>query len=154
MPHGHRLSRLLTGPFILIVTPLCSVLKKELKEMLDLIRCYVPAIERKQRVLNGRLRKMKDVKLVYCLRSEHVYLLLFSQIIDMFSMKLGDASDTEQQAGDSNINPDSSVPIATELSEVLELSKMCLRAIQNLQDEQDRIFDEMEGTECLNGMNY
>ena len=83
-----------------------------------------------------------------------VYLLLFSQIIDMFSMKLGDASDTEQQAGDSNINPDSSVPIATELSEVLELSKMCLRAIQNLQDEQDRIFDEMEGTECLNGMNY
>ena len=83
-----------------------------------------------------------------------VYLLLFSQIIDMFSMKLGDASDTEQQAGDSNINPDSSVPIATELSEVLELSKMCLRAIQKLQDEQDRIFDEMEGTECLNGMNY
>ena len=72
-------------------------------------------------------------------------------------MKLGDVCDTlssEQPAGDSNINPDASVPIATELSEVLQLSKTCLPAIQKLQDEQGQILDEVEGTECLKAMSF
>ena len=72
-------------------------------------------------------------------------------------MKCDDASDivsSEQQVEDGEINPDASVSIEKELSEVLELSKTCLPAIQTLQDEQGRILDEIEGIERLKNIDF
>ena len=67
-------------------------------------------------------------------------------------MKLSDVGDglaPEQPAGESSkINVDASDSIEIELLEVLEISKTCLPAIQQLQVEQGQILEGMKGTEC------